>query len=81
MSYGGFMLVLTRKSNESVIVGGEDSQHILSVTVLAVNGGKVKLGFDAANGVAVHRSEVWERIHANGGPNGSTEDLAEPCTG
>src|SRR5205823_2438706 len=61
---GSFMLVLTRKSNESVIVGDHDSQRILSVTVLQITPGKVKLGFDAANGVAVHRSEVWARISA-----------------
>ena len=58
------MLVLTRKSNESVVVGGEDLQRLLTVTVLRIDGGKVRLGFEALNGVAVHRSEVWAQISA-----------------
>jgi carbon storage regulator len=57
------MLVLSRKSNESVIVGGSDAcQRIFKVTVLEVNGGRVKLGFECDSDVPVHRSEVWERI-------------------
>jgi carbon storage regulator CsrA len=61
------MLVLTRRSQESVVVegvGGVDRQ--LKVTVLAITGGKVKLGFEVAAEVPVHRLEVWERIRAGG---------------
>ena len=58
------MLVLSRKNNESVIVGGEDLQRMLTVTVLQISGKNVMLGFDAARGVAVHRSELWARISA-----------------
>lgn len=61
------MLVLTRKSQETVVVGGSDGfQAILKVTVLDVKGGKVRLGFEVAADVPVHRLEVWERIHASG---------------
>jgi carbon storage regulator CsrA len=61
------MLVLSRKSRESVVVGGADGfQHLLKVTVLGINGGKVKLGFDVDAGVPVHRAEVWERIRLQG---------------
>ena len=61
------MLVLTRKSQETVVVGGSDGfQAILKVTVLDVKGGKVRLGFEVAADVPVHRLEVWERIRANG---------------
>jgi len=59
------MLVLSRKNRESVVVGGKDGvDHLLKVTVLAISGGKVKLGFDVAADVPVHRLEVWERICA-----------------
>ena len=59
------MLVLTRKSQESVVVGGSDSvAPILKVTVLEIRGGKVRLGFEAAGTLPVHRWEVWERIRA-----------------
>ena len=59
------MLVLTRKSQEAVVVGGIDApDHLLKVTVLAINAGKVKLGFEVNASVPVHRWEVWERIRA-----------------
>jgi carbon storage regulator len=59
------MLVLTRKTQESVVVGGSDCfQRVLKVKVLEIRGEKVKLGFDVAPDVPVHRLEVWERIHA-----------------
>lgn len=61
------MLVLSRKMRESVVVGGADGfQRLLKVTVLEIGRGKVRLGFDVDAGVPVHRSEVWERIHASG---------------
>jgi carbon storage regulator len=61
------MLVLTRKIQESVMVGGQDGMHsLLKVTVLDVAGGKVKLGFEVAADVPVHRLEVWERLRASG---------------
>ena len=59
------MLVLTRKSRESVVVGGADDFHrLLKVTVLGIQGANVKLGFEADPDVPVHRSEVWERVQA-----------------
>ena len=61
------MLVLSRKSEESVMVGGSDGfEHMLKVTVLGIRGDEVKLGFEANKDVPVHRLEVWERIRANG---------------
>ena len=60
------MLVLSRKSRESVVVGGSgDFQRLLKVTVLEIRGAKVKLGFEVDGDVPVHRSEVWERIQGN----------------
>ena len=64
------MLVLSRKSQESVVVGGSGGfEQVLKVTVLEIGNGKVRLGFEAPADVPVHRSEVWERIRANGEPN------------
>lgn len=61
------MLVLSRKNEESVIVGGGGGfQGLMKVTVLAANGGKVKLGFEVDADIPVHRYEVWERIRASG---------------
>jgi carbon storage regulator len=59
------MLILTRQSQESVIVGGSGGfERMLKVTVLEISPGKVRLGFDVDKQVPVHRSEVWDRIHA-----------------
>lgn len=59
------MLVLSRKTRESVVVGGNDGLHrLLKVTVLDIHGSRVKLGFEVEDDVPVHRSEVWERICA-----------------
>jgi carbon storage regulator CsrA len=68
------MLVLSRKNRESVVVGGSaGGAPMLKVTVLEIQGGKVKLGFDVDASVPVHRLEVWERIRAGGAPDGATE--------
>jgi carbon storage regulator len=62
---GSIMLVLSRRALESVVVGGHDGMgHTLKVTVLRVRGGEVRLGFDGPDKIAVHRLEVWERMHA-----------------
>ena len=63
------MLVLSRKNEESVVVGGSNGfEHMLKVTVLQISGGKVRLGFEADEGVPVHRWEGWEQIRARGAP-------------
>jgi len=43
---------------------------MLTVTVLEIRGGKVKLGFDVPPEIPVHRQEVWERIQAKGEQQG-----------
>lgn len=61
------MLVLSRKNDQAVVIGGSDHfEHVVRVTVLGINGESVKLGFEANKDVLVHREEVWERIR--GGP-------------
>jgi carbon storage regulator CsrA len=70
------MLVLTRKQRESIVIGGDSSMHPgLTVTVLEVRGGKVKLGFTADPGISIQRSEVWEKVHAGEVPNEHTEEV------
>ena len=63
------MLVLTRKSQEAVVVGGAVGfERLLKITVLEIDGGKVRLGFEVDREVPVHRWEVWERIRSTGRP-------------
>ena len=53
------MLVLSRKIGERVLV--PDFQ--LAITVVAVEGNRVRLGISAPADVPVYREEVWHRIH------------------
>ena len=48
------MLVLTRKTNQSIMIGDE-----VEVTVLAVSRDKIRLGISAPKSVPVYRKEVW----------------------
>jgi len=62
------MLVLSRKKQESVVVGGAGGfERLLKVKVLGIKGDKVRLGFEVDADIPVHRFEVWERILAEGG--------------
>ena len=51
------MLVLSRKSNESIVIDGK-----IKVMIVAIQGHSVKLGIDAPSSVLVNRSEVQQRI-------------------
>ena len=51
------MLVLSRKSNESIVIGEK-----IKVMIVAIQGQCVKLGIDAPLNVPVNRSEVQQRI-------------------
>lgn len=51
------MLVLTRKKEESIMIGDE-----IEITVVSVSGGQVQLGIDAPRGIPVHRKEVYDDI-------------------
>ncbi len=76
------MLVLSRKIQETVVVGGSDRfQRILKVKVLEIRGEKVKLGFDVDPDVPVHRLEVWERIVAKTHLDGANAHLNGPNGG
>lgn len=51
------MLVLTRKPDQSIMVGKE-----IEIMVLEVRGEQVRLGIRAPREVAVHRKEVFDQI-------------------
>jgi carbon storage regulator CsrA len=73
------MLVLSRKNQESVVVGGAHGfERLLKVTVLEINKSKVKLGFEVDKEIPVHRWEVWEQICGKAQPDGPTNGSAAP---
>ena len=51
------MLVLTRKSNQSIMIGDE-----IEVSVLAIMGEKVRIGIEAPRAIPVFRKEVYLEI-------------------
>jgi carbon storage regulator len=53
------LLVLTRRANQSIMIG-ED----VVVTVLEVRGDQVRLGIVAPREVEVHREEVFRALHS-----------------
>ncbi|MED3875762.1 carbon storage regulator CsrA [Lysinibacillus sp. NPDC097279] len=53
------MLVLSRKKDESIMIGDQ-----IEIKILAVEGDQIKLGIVAPKTVKVHRSEVFEAIQA-----------------
>jgi carbon storage regulator len=76
------MLVLSRKSQESVVVGGARGfERVLKVTVLEIKGGRVRLGFEADDDVPVHRLEVWEQIRSGVRPERPSDGPVMPASG
>jgi carbon storage regulator CsrA len=74
------MLVLTRKTRESIAVGASDGgEPMLTVTVLDIRGGKVRLGFEGDPSLSVHRWELWERIRTRDQPDEPAEETATPA--
>ena len=72
------MLVLSRKNNQSVVIGCTNgSDNFVRVTVLGIDRDQVRLGFEAQKEVSVHREEVWKRIVAER----FLEDFAPPHAG
>jgi carbon storage regulator len=51
------MLVLTRKLNESIMIGDE-----VEVTVVEIKGDAIKLGINAPKAIKVHRKEIYLAI-------------------
>jgi len=56
------MLILTRRTGESIMIG--DS---VEVKVLGIRSGQVKIGVEAPKDMAVHREEIFNRIREEEG--------------
>ena len=64
------MLVLTRKTNQSIMIGDD-----IEVSVLAIMGEKVRIGISAPRDVPVFRQEVYLEIQdERSGRSGSARD-------
>ena len=68
------MLVLSRKVNQSIMVGDN-----VRVVVVAVDRDQVKLGIEAPREIAVHRSEIYEEIQRSNRSAAAQPDVPAPA--
>jgi carbon storage regulator len=67
------MLVLTRKSNQSIMIGDD-----IEISVLAIMGEKVRIGIQAPRDIPVFRKEVYLEIQqeqVSGGDKGARDEV------
>jgi carbon storage regulator len=69
------MLVLTRKSNQSIMIGDD-----VEVSVLSVMGEKVRIGIQAPHDIPVFRKEIYLEIHREDGEDTAEEDVRAEVT-
>jgi carbon storage regulator len=53
------MLILSRRTDESIVIGDE-----VTITILSVKGKQVRIGITAPPDVSVHREEIYQRIQS-----------------
>ena len=61
------MLVLSRQSDETIIIGDN-----IRVTIVEVRGDKVRIGIDAPRDVTVQRQEIYDAIRREAEPGAKT---------
>jgi len=66
------MLVLTRKANQSIMIGDE-----IEVSVLAIMGEKVRIGIEAPRAIPVFRTEVYVEIQQDRAATERSGDVSE----
>ena len=55
------MLILTRRTDQSIVIGDPQKPEECIEVVVEVPGDQVRLGVQAPRSVAVHRLEIWEK--------------------
>jgi len=70
------MLVLSRKKNESIVIGDN-----ITVVIVEIRGDKVRLGIEAPKEVPVHRREVYDAIKRNQDEQKANDDTTSESEG
>ena len=66
------MLVLSRKRDESIIIGDQ-----IRITIVQVHGSRVKLGIEAPDSIKIYRSELIDPQQPCAAPLNPPEDQAD----
>jgi carbon storage regulator len=69
------MLILTRRIGETLMIGSN-----VTVTVVGVKGGQIRIGINAPKGIPVHREELYERIRCEQRKQCGTHTRPDPIT-
>ena len=68
------MLVLSRKIDESIMIGDD-----VELVIVAVRGDKVRLGITAPKSISVHRREIYDAVQRGGtdrkAPQAKSEEI------
>jgi carbon storage regulator len=64
------MLVLTRRTKQSIMIGDD-----IELSVLSVSGEKVRIGIEAPDDVPIFRQEVYARIEDERSSGGEVREL------
>ena len=67
------MLILSRRTDESIVIGDE-----VTITILSVKGKQVRIGITAPADVSVHREEIYQRIQSGETVSGETPATDTP---
>lgn len=67
------MLVLSRKTDESIVISGG-----IRITVVEIGPGRVRLGITAPDSVRVDRQEIHDRLAAAGGDPSTPSGRSRP---
>lgn len=61
------MLILSRKVGEVICISDD-----VTITVLAIRNGQIKVGIDAPKTISVHREEIYNRIKKGTGDSNAS---------
>jgi len=63
------MLILTRRVDESILIGEN-----VTITIVEISSTRVRIGIDAPKEIKVHREEIYQRIQPDQSHDSASSD-------